>query len=544
MAKNFFSNSKNFFARTFSLGKTKAGKNKQVCITTPITLVSVNRQRNMTDEERRSDATEQIDSYYGFSLPYLRWLIEDQINNKTIAIEMKRLVVALPLLKKFICSISKVYEQNPVRTFHIEDKQIVSELPSEISDKSRFIVNKELTAILESFYNKSVVSSIKEAEKLTNLLNTTIFKVITDDNGLIKIKFIPNDTIQICQNSIDPNIADELAFIRDDFSNDRTFLRNTRLLEQWTQDQKTIPVEKNGEVDNDNEVSVNEAAIESEKLFDSKRIGSIFAPFVVFRESDPGNTFWNLKEGDTFDYIKSINLSLTELRYLIRYASFGLKYVVNATMDKDSTADPTGFLSFQSASRTPGDSDNIQVGEFENKGRIKEVIESIIFNLKMLYDSYNLKLDSLISSNSISSAESKDKDDKELFAEVNSQRAIWAVHEEELFKVIQSVHNRDNSNTIPKGITIRVNYEEQKTQEKENEDWMVEVQNNISSVLDWISAENPDLTRKELQALYENNISINSLATESNENEFEEEEKDNPNKKEEKENARNNPKSK
>ena len=542
MSRNLFNLSKSFFTRSFSFGKTKEGKRRQVCVTTPITLISVNRQRSLTDEMRRRYATEQLDSFYGFSVPYLRGLIDTQINNRTIAIEMKSLAVALPLLKKFISSISRVYAQSPVRTFFMDDKQIVSELPSEISDKSKFIINPKLLDTLNSFYNKDVSASIKESEQLTNLLKTTIYKVITDENNQIRIKFIPNDTVQICQDTTDPNLTNDIAFIRDDFSNDRTLLRNTRVLEQWSQEEKRIPLEKDGQIDKDTfETSPNEAANEAERLFKTKRIGSAFAPFVVFRESDPANTFWNLKEADTFDFIKSINMSLTELRYLIRYASFGLKYIINAKMDSSSTMDPTGFLSFQSASRKPGDSENIQVGEFENRGKIKEVIESIIFSLKMLYDSYNLPFDSLISTNSRASAESKQMDNEELFAFINSQRDIWSVNEENLFKVMQAVHNRDNTNNVPEGVELRVNYEEHKTQEKLAEDWMIEIQNNISSVLDWISAENPDLNRDELQRLLESNVNINSITSESDKNEFEEEEKGSNNPKEK--NVRENKKS-
>lgn len=518
------SNAKRFFTQKFNFGKSQlTQKERKACVSTPLTLISVVRQRNMDEQSRRKYATEQIDSFYGFSLPYLRWLIDNQINNKTIALEMKRLAVALPLLKKFISSISKVYNQTPQRSFFIDDKEIVDEIPYDILDKEKYIENKELLNILNSFYNKKVSSSLKEAEQLTNLLKTTIYKIITNEEGNIEIKFIPNDTVQVCQNPLDPNFADEIAFIRDDFSNDRSILRNTKVLEQWNVDTKMIPLEKEGQINNiEEEININEASREAEKLFNTKKIGSAFAPFVVFRESDPSNTFWNIKDADTFDYIKAINMNLTELRYLIRYASFGLKYVINAKMDFGSTSDPTGFLSFQSASRVPGDADNIQVGEFENKGRIKEVIEAIIFNLKMLYDNYNLPLDSLISSNSVRSAENKQIDNENLFAYVNSQRDIWYLNEQNLFKVMQSVWNRDSSKKIPKGVELRVDFEELETQEKTQEEWMVELQNNISSVLDWIGAENPDLNNEELQRLYERNISLNSMKSETKEDVFEE----------------------
>lgn len=132
-------------------------------------------------------------------------------------------------------------------------------------------------------------------------------------------------------------------------------------------------------------------------------------------------------------------------------------------------------------------------------------------------------------------------DNEELFAFINSQRDIWSVNEENLFKVMQAVHNRDNTNNVPEGVELRVNYEEHKTQEKLAEDWMIEIQNNISSVLDWISAENPDLNRDELQRLLESNVNINSITSESDKNEFEEEEKGSNNPKEK--NVRENKKS-
>jgi hypothetical protein len=519
-----------FFTRKLNFTGSAQDRNKNVR-NDYITLSTVHRKRNMTEEQRRAYATEQLDTYRGFGIDYLRGLIKQQISSQTISINMQRLAVALPLLNKFVSSVSRVYSQNPVRTFYIDDKQIVSELPSDISDKNKFLIDPELLKTLEGFYSKEVIACVKEAEKLTNLLKTTVYKVITDDNGKIRIKFIENDTIQICQDMLDPSVADQIAYIRDDYSSDRVYLTNTRILEEWNAEIKSVPVETDGKLNQyeESQSSINEAAVESEKLFETKQIGYAFAPFVVFRESDAANSFWNLKDADTFDYIRNINMSLTELRYLVRYASFGLKYVVNGKMDETSQSDPTGFLNIQSLSRNVGDSPNIQVGEFENKGRIKEVIESILFNLKMLYDSYNLPFDSLTSTNQVMSAENKQMDNEELFADINSQRDMWAVNEENLFKVMQCVHNRDNQNQIPKGVSLRVNYEEQKTQEKTNEDWMVEVQNNISSVLDWISSENPDLNRDELNRLYQNNITLNSVKSELEEDDFDDEQEEKPN---------------
>jgi hypothetical protein len=158
-----------------------------------------------------------------------------------------------------------------------------------------------------------------------------------------------------------------------------------------------------------------------------------------------------------------------------------------------------------------GGENNWEVGEFKNDSRIKEVSDAIILNLKMLYGMFNIPLDALISSNSVRSAESKQMDNKQLFTYINSQREIWSLNEANLFKVMCSIHNRDAEGIkIPKGITLSVNFEEHKVNERTSEDWMVLMNNNVISILDWLSDINPDLNRDELKRLLEKNSEENS----------------------------------
>lgn len=511
----------NFLRRLFNLKVKNSNAFRRFDRSIPLTLSSVNRQRNMPDSVRRKASTELTDTYYGFGLPYLRDRIKETIKNSAVKQEMFNIAVALPLLKKFMDSISRVYTTNPIRRFYDKDgKQIVDDL-EEFQDSKNYNKNPKLYKKLTELYNEEVEATLKQAESLTNLLNTTIYKVITTEQNKTKIVFIENDIVQINQQESDATKAKDIVFIKDQYDSVLN-LYEPYTLEMWNSEVKIVPIEDDelSAGEEREETTVNEASLEAEKLFGYKQIGYAFAPFVVFRSGIPSGSFWDNKDDDVVQYIKAINMSLTELRYLVRYASFGLKYTVNIKVPKDGVLDPQGIIQFGAdSSGAPGsdNSKNWDIGEFDNSGRIKEVIDSIVFNMKMLFNMYNLPLDSLISSNSVRSAENKEMDNEELFDYVNKQREIWNLNEQHLFKVLMSVYNRDNKDNIPVGITLQVNFEELETKEKVNADWVTEIENNVSSYLDWLKEKNPDLDREELQRLFEDNKNINDVVEEENE---------------------------
>ena len=484
-----------------------------------ITLTPVLRKKNLDEDARKRFATELLDTYAGFGTYYLKSYLEATVNNGNIKNEMKNIARCLPLLKKFIDSISRIYSEQPTRKFYIDGKLIVKE-QNKIQNDDNVVVNENLYETLNNLYNDSLLSSIKQAEKYTNLLGTTIYKVITEGEN-IRLLFIPNDSIQVNKDVEDNTKAEQVSYIQDVENlvagKASTFYKT----ENWTANEKII-------VDNfainqkisQSEPKPNYAAEMYEKLFDTKRAGDIFAPFVVFRSSGDYIDFWDIKDMDIVNFIKSLNVSLTELRYLEKYTSFSLKYAVNLNLPKQGVMDATGFLDLSVANNNiPGidAGKNWDIGEFRNEGRIDEVIRSIIFNLKMLYSLYNIPLDALISTNSVRSAESKEMDNEELYSAINAQRDIWQENEQNLFKVMCAVHNRDNINQIPRGVELIVDYTEKSTAAKTQEEWLVEIQNNVKTYIDWLGELNPDLDQDELIRLFKENKSLN-------ENEVDEEE--------------------
>lgn len=501
-----------------SIKKAKSGSIQQ---SKAITLTSVSRESEMTEESRRSYATELYDTYKGFSSKYLEKEIRSSISNTNIRREMLKITRSLPLLQFFINSISRVYSVQPTRKFYIDGKEIIKKPTGDGENNSfnkflnsdKFYYDDELYNALNDLYNDSVINSIKQAERYTNLFHTTIYKAVTDNFGNIKLVFIPNDTVQVLTSNYDNSKAEQIALVQDssDIIDNNVVL--VPIVENWTKDIKDVPIPKADRDREDlEELKVNQAALEYEKLFGSKESENAFAPFIVFRDDGSTNSFWNLKDDDIVQYCKSLNLSLTELKYLEKFTSFGLKYTVNIKPPTDGVIDPNGFLQLAVAnSAVPGveQGKNFEVGEFKNSGSIDEVIKSIIFNMKMLFSLYNIPLDSLISSNSVRSAENKQMDNDELFASINAQRDIWNLNEQSLFKVLQAVHNRDNLNKIPENVEIIVDYSENKSEEKTAEDWIIEIQNNVSTVLDWLASISPDLNRDELMQLLLSNKEIN-----------------------------------
>lgn len=515
------------FTRFFpSNKKTKEGN---ILRNNPITLTPVYRKRSMTEDQRREYATELLDTYYGFGSSYLAGYIKQSITNSNIRREMLEIVRCLPLLEFFTNSISRVYNTQPNRKFYLNGKEIIK-IPGELSNEEvndnknqpfnellnedKFIHNNELYEALNDLYNDNVTMAIKQAERFTNLLHTTVYKVITDDLGKIKLIFLPNDTVQIEPICYDFSRAEQIAFIQDTVNTIENNKYLVPLVENWSKDFKNIPMNKlDRERQGIEEVeSENEAALEYEKLYDTKEAGSAFAPFIVFRDVGNTNDFWDQKDNDVVAYIKSINMSLTELKYLEKFTSFGLKYTVNIKEPENGVMDPNGIINFAVAnSAVPGvdQGKNFEVGEFDNSGSIDEVIKSIIFNMKMLFSIYNIPLDALISTNSVRSAESKQMDNEELFSNINAQRDIWNKNEQIAFGVMCAVHNRDNDYQIPKGVELIVDYSENTSKDKEVEDWLIEIENNVSTVLDWLSEINPDLDRDELMDLLKSNKEIN-----------------------------------
>lgn len=500
---------KSIFNRFFPQTTTKEGQTIQNAAL--INLTPVLRQKNLQEQTRKNYATELLDTYAGFGTYYLKKHIKATIKNANIQGEMYNIARCLPLLTKFIDSVSRIYATQPNRKFYIDGKMIVKEELKE-RDPSKFIVNPKLYEVLSGLYNDSVLNSIKQAEKYTNLLSTSVYKIITEE-GRIKMLFLPNDTVQVNRDVNDNTKANQLSFILDVENiiagKASTFYKT----ENWTAYEKII-------VDNfainqkisQTEPEPNLASEEYEKLFDNRQAGDAFAPFVVFRSSGDYTDFWDIKDMDIVDFIKSINMSITELRYLEKFTSFSLKYAINLKLPENGVMDATGFLDLSVANNNvPGmdSGKNWDIGEFENKGRIDEVIRSIIFNLKMLYSLYNIPLDALISTNSVRSAESKEMDNEELYSVINAQRDIWQLNEQNLFKVMCAIHNRDNEYKIPKGVELLVNFDEKETAAKTQEEWLVEIQNNVRTYIDWLAELNPDLDYDELVRLFEENKSIN-----------------------------------
>jgi len=465
---------------------------------------SLQRANIMSENERFTYATKLLDFYRGFAKRHISDLIDATIKTQSIKTNMKNLIVPMPILQNFIDEISAVYRSQPQRTFLLNGKQIVREI-DETLNKERFAKDPALLDKLEGLYSRKLKLTIKKAEQFTNLLSTTVFKLNFRDD-VYAMDFVPNDAAVVLEDKEDTTRMDRIKFVK---YFDRSIL--APVYEDWTTE--TFQLDKSGK---DGTKNPNRAVVENEKMYKRKHNDSGFAPFVVFRNDLATDDFWNVRDKDILDVIEQLLVAFTELRYLQRFGAFGLKYVVGGKLPEDGSLDITGILEIipPVGSQVPGQQSPVQVGEFSNTARMKELSDSIFDMLKFLYDLYGISIDRLVTSGQATTAESKHVDRQTLQDYIETQQEIWRVNEENLFATLTAVYNRDHeSDKLPAGLGIQVDFEDAGTSAQETltliEANMAKVQNNLMSVLDWMREDNPDLSEEEAKTAYLKNKSVN-----------------------------------
>jgi hypothetical protein len=445
----------------------------------------------MTEVDRKALARELIDTYNGNGDEYLKIKIDEQSSSPLLTAQMNLNRVSYGYLKKIINKVSKVYKEQPKRRFFQNGKEILSGDPL-FKGADVIIDDTVLSIIKNELYSLEITTALKEAERKTNLLNTAIYKINYYDKKL-NLDYISNDSCSIVPEENNQKIAKEIAYSLSEGS-----------IDVWTRSEQVI-VKGNKQTRLQNESGKKQLEL------GYNNIGTAFAPFVVLRASLPDQEFWDIKNKDAISTIKQINLAFTELRYLVRYSSFGLKYAINLEVPDGASADPLGMWVMQSESTHVGDSKNFEIGELPNKGDLQGVKETILFLVSQLLYTYSLSSQDLVSSGQKSTAESKEYDVTDFKEYLKEQQLIWKLNEKNLFEVMRLVWNRENEYKIPYDIVLMVDYPEVEEVDTEQEalKWVVEIENNVKTAIDWIMQENKDLTREQAIDTLKNNVKIN-----------------------------------
>lgn len=469
----------------------------------PMIIQSIAREHILVEEERKKYATELLDTYNKFGSKYVNETIDESIKHDAIKKVMKRLTICYPLLSSLISDISMIYKEQPKREFYLNGKQVIGELKSEVLDKKNYHIDKNLKEKLDNIYNLEFCLRIEAAEELTNLLNTTIYK-INNREGELKLDFISNDIACVSENIYDTTQMNSLYFLIGVAKNGQDIITS---YEQWT------PLEYEILEGEESVINENRAVKELQVYYENSEllhIGSGFPPFVVLRDSLSNNDFWNIKNKDIIDIFRQINMAFTEVRYLQRAGTFGIKYITNATLNKDAPFDVLGVWELNQPDQVPGAIEKrVEVGELKNEARIKELMESIFDMVRMMFVLVGINTDNLRGARTAESAESKEMDREDIKKFLQKKRKIWTLNEDNIFRNIICVYNRDNTNKLPKGLTIKVDFPEieltAEEMEKKISNWLIMIDNYFKTSIDWIMEENPDLTEEEAKKLYEQN---------------------------------------
>ena len=486
-----------------------------------IVTQSIQRANILVEEGRHAYATELLDTYNGYGKKYLEAYIAENIKTPLIQKNMKKLIICYPLLQNFIDTISLVYQTQPKRQFYKDGKLIVKKLtPDQEPFKDKYIEDEKLFDALDGMYSKELKLKIKKAEQLTNLLQTVVYKLNTRENKL-KMDYIPNDVVVVGTGIEDNTQAQSIYFLKGTVPQ-QSILGTTLKLsyEYWSPETFELWTGEN------KETKPNGAMTELRMFLGENteyvHNGDGFPPFAVLRSELPDDDFWNLKDKDVIDVIKQVNMAFTELRYAQHFGSFGLKYIIGAKIGDESKIDLTGIMELISTNNVPGQADNIQAGEFKNEARIKELYESIFGMVKFLYDLYGISVSRLVTTKDAQTAESKQEDNRSIQEFIKYKQDVWSLNEEILFNTMVSVFNRDRTadRKIPAGISMSVDFGDPSLTAAEAqvniENWLVRIDNDIKTALDWMMDENPDLTQEEAQLLYEKNQTFNKQAKPKN----------------------------
>lgn len=89
---------------------------------------------------------------------------------------------------------------------------------------------------------------------------------------------------------------------------------------------------------------------------------------------------------------------------------------------------------------------------------------------------------------------------------------IYRAREQDLFKVTRAVHNEHSNKPISEDAEFQINFAEATFPESKTEkarSRTIEIANNVSTPVDWIMEDDPDLTREQAVAIFERNKSFN-----------------------------------
>lgn len=402
---------------------------------------SISRLKGAQTSAQREDIAEKL-AYYDFDKSQLEEYLRPYIKRKDTDIPYSM----TGLTEKVIDRKSVVYKKAAERRFEKKtDGDKYNEMTVEKDD------------------------SMKLIERQTNLLGRLAVKINWDENifeyQMVRF-FMP--TIKMGKIS---QIVYEIE----------TDLDKTRLFEVWTPEQNYIANEFGVPIKDQEEYGGNNQLINP--------YGEL--PFIYPYRKKPIEGFWVEGATDIIEANEKVNLSLTLLNYLERYASFKQPYVKGLGLKKQVLeAGYSKFLTLEGEG---------EIGLIDLEANLDQIIKSIQFKIELILKNHNLNCE-WGGQGKANSGFQLIVENIDLLDMWKDQVDIWRKHERNLYQKEKMVYKTMTKKTLPERMDVDfaevkfpINPEEQRAQD----DW--DLKHNLTSRLELAKRRSPDTPDRDLQ---------------------------------------------
>jgi hypothetical protein len=234
-------------------------------------------------------------------------------------------------------------------------------------------------------------------------------------------------------------------------------------------------------------------------------------PFVLFKKEYPVDRLLNFTVGDDLKDL-TINTAINLVHYnaLVKYTAWKQKYIV--TDDIDSIPAQLNMAPQGVAVLPKRQDGSVELGTWDQESDLVKYWNALIERVKTGLAQYGLDADSFQrSGNGESGIKLKIKKEG-IIERRQDQIPLYREYEHQLFEMTRIVNNYHSTDEISDKAEFQIDFGEIKVENDSMEEanvWQTEITNNVSTPVDWIMQNNPDLDDEQAREIFEKNKAIN-----------------------------------
>jgi hypothetical protein len=238
--------------------------------------------------------------------------------------------------------------------------------------------------------------------------------------------------------------------------------------------------------------------------------GKNILPFVLTYKEWPVDSLLNFtRDSAMVETAVNMCIYLTMLNELMKYQSFKqIAITGDFTLPNKLQTGPGSIWQIKST----GQANQANIDVLDMQTAIKEMWDVIKERMTIACAQYGIPPSSLTITGSPASGYAMKIDRSGLEEVRENDIEIYRGIEEELFNITKMVNNKDHNEKISEDAEFHVDFAETSFPDSPQEEatkWQSRISNNVASPIDWIKADNPDLTDDEAMAKYATNKGIN-----------------------------------